>query len=358
MLAAYAGSLRIGTALAIARSAYVPFEQAIESAAGAGRERSVVFAGPAELRSLMRMLLRAKRYDAAALLRGGVLPADDEVLTGAAKARTAELAAAAAAGSAAPGDRGVPMLPRPLGPAVGSVVMLPHEFEREPQERSAPALAAFVAAANEDGEGGEGFALPPVDRAPSKCSFEFDGAVHGMLILAETRRGELDRALSLLLEVRCARPPRHARRRTSPRAHPAARCCLLTHPPLLLPALPPFPPGEQFEESRVEAASTCLAAVASREGNSTADTLGENPRTALRKRALRELQRAETEASFGADIVDVTGNLERAAWAAKAKKGWRARALKSLGIERVEPTERTATPRNAGQRRRRKGERS
>jgi hypothetical protein len=241
LLAAYAGSLRIGTALAIARSAYVPFEQAIESAAGAGRERGVVFAGPAELRSLMRMLLRAKRYDAAALLRGGVLPADDGVLTGAAKARTAELAAAAAAGSAAPGDRGVPMLPRPLGPAVGSVVMLPHEFEREPQERSAPALAAFVAAANEDGEGGEGFALPPVDRAPSKCSFEFDGAVHGMLILAETKRGELDRALSLLLEVRCARAP--AAPRSAPRVATRTPCCawLLAHPPTPPPCALPLP---------------------------------------------------------------------------------------------------------------------
>ena len=87
----------------------------------------------------------------------------------------------------------------------------------------------------------------------------------------------------------------------------------------------------QFEESRADAAMSCLAAVAARKGNVARDAISEGARSALRKKALRVLQRAETEARFGADAVDTTGNVERATWAEKAKRGWRARARRALG---------------------------
>lgn len=110
----------------------------------------------------------------------------------------------------------------------------------------------------------------------------------------------------------------------------------------------------QFEENRADAAASCLAAVAARRGNAASDTIQEGARSALRKRALRVLRRAETEAHFGADTVDVTGNKQRAAWAKKAQRGWRARALKSLGIYREEREEQQRMPHNAGFRRRRR----
>ena len=266
LLAAYAGSLRIGTALAVVRRAYMPFAQAIELGATTQnhehghrqqqqeeeQEEKGVCAGAQELRTLTRMLLRAKRYDAAALLRGGVLPAADHVLLGAAKAREAELAAAAAAGMPAPGDGGIAVLPPPAAPTAGSIVMLPFEHAAR-EEASTPALAAFVANAGGSKAGGDA----PAERT-KQYRFEYDGTVHAMLILAEARRGELDRALSLLLEVQL--PPSvlsssvHALSRTYPHA-----CAVLARSNLhavfsLAHAHAPLPPRTC---ARARAPETC-----------------------------------------------------------------------------------------------------
>ena len=119
-----------------------------------------ILAGPRELRSIVQMLIRARRYDAAAALRGGILVADNDVAlnpTG----QSPDVQREASTGLR------YPRLPPPADPEQGALAMLPFKHDAD----------------------------------AGSYEYEFDGAVHSSLIAAEARRGEFDRALSLLLEV-------------------------------------------------------------------------------------------------------------------------------------------------------------
>eukprot|EP00936_MAST-01D_sp_MAST-1D-sp1_P001412 g1412.t1 len=161
LLSVYARAQRLRTTLDIARSAFAPLDRIPQTPdSHLGDTGSAKFvAGPRELRSIVQMLIRARRYDAAAALRGGILVADnDTALNPMGTNPVVER-------KASTGLR-YSKLPPPATPQQGALAMLP--FKRD-------ADAVFV--------------------------YEFDGAVHSSLIAAETRRGEFDRALSLLLEV-------------------------------------------------------------------------------------------------------------------------------------------------------------